>query len=78
LANYYLCYETAIAPKTKPLDHLISYVAQENVSLETIAQEYNSSLEAILVTNNFSKLQLTQGEIIAIPVTKKVFRHYTR
>lgn len=77
LANYYLCYETAIAPKTKPLDHLISYVAQENVSLETIAQEYNSSLEAILVTNNFSKLQLTQGEIIAIPVTKKVFRHYT-
>ncbi|MBN2825402.1 MAG: transglycosylase SLT domain-containing protein [Campylobacterales bacterium] len=77
LINYYLCYETAIAIEEPPKDHLLSYVAQDKISLEKVAQEYNSSLEAILIANNFSKLTIKEGETIIIPVTQKVFEHYS-
>ncbi|MBN2824623.1 MAG: lytic transglycosylase domain-containing protein [Campylobacterales bacterium] len=77
LANYYLCYETAISKKEPPKEHLISYVAQHNISLEKVAKEYNSSLEAIFVANNFSKLSIKEGEMVVIPVTQKVFELYT-
>jgi membrane-bound lytic murein transglycosylase D len=77
LANYYLLYETAIMKEEIPRDHLISFVAENNVSLEKIAQEYNSSLEEIFLANNFSKLTIDQGEMVVIPVTKDTFYRYS-
>jgi len=76
LANYYLLYETAIMKEEIPRDHLLSYVAEHNITLDRLAEKYESSIEEILLVNNFSKLNIDGGEMIVIPVTKEIFNRY--
>jgi len=78
LPNYYLLYETAISKSNVPRDHLISLVVEENLSVKTLAKEYESSLEEIFKVNNFSKLTLAKGEVIIIPVTQEIFEKFTQ
>jgi len=78
LPHYYLRYETAIAQKQSPRDHLISYVAEANISIESLVKEYKSSLKEIFIANNFSKLTLAKGEMVLIPVTKEIFYRFSQ
>lgn len=74
LARYYLLYETAIAKEEEPTrDHLLSYTAEDNILVEKLVKEYQSSIEELFVANNFSKLEIQKGELIVIPVTKEIF-----
>ncbi|MEA2029709.1 MAG: lytic transglycosylase domain-containing protein [Campylobacterota bacterium] len=77
LPHYYLRYETAITQKQAPRDHLISYVAESNISIDQLAQKYQSSLKEIFVANNFSQLTLDKGEMVLIPVTKEIFYQFS-
>jgi len=77
LPQYYILYDSIISKDDKIIkpkkNYLISYIATKKISIEEIAKEYNSTMQEIFIINNFSKEFLNNGEMIIIPVSKKIF-----
>ena len=54
-------------------DYFISYVVESNLSIESLANEYNLTMGDICKVNGFLKTDLTIGEVILIPTSKELF-----
>ena len=54
--------------------YFVEYVVKDNDTLDSIASKYNISLNELKNYNNCEKLYLVNGQIIKIPVDKKVHK----
>jgi membrane-bound lytic murein transglycosylase D len=70
---FYMSYELEEEKKEMLKPHFISHYVALGETLESIAQEYNSSMEELMVANKLKDDALTLDMFLLIPVSKDLF-----
>ncbi len=73
MIEFYLCYKDDVEEKSVSSPYLLSHYVALGETLESIAKEYNSSVEAIQGSNHFEDEFLVLDRLLVIPVSKIVF-----
>jgi len=74
---FYLRYEFS-EDKQVPKSDLLSHIVKLGETLLNIANRYETSPREIMFTNHLKEEYLMVGQLLVIPVTKKVFKYYTK